>query len=152
MVSSLKELIAKQREQVADAPGGRAVVVLAGEEVIFELAKLPAKEWLDLAAVHPPRVGSSSDTTLGFNPHSLAAAYPVGSVRRVDGVGDDESLVPVDEDDYRAMFDGVLTAVDIDTIGTVIWAVNVWNDRMAVAAARKASQGGPSKKQSSPES
>lgn len=155
---TLEELIAKQKQRVEDPAVGRAIVMLGGEEVTFEFLKLPAKEWLDLSAVHPPRAGSDSDASLGFNPHSLAAAYPVKAVRRVemeaveaDGAEPREVLEPVEADVYKAMF-AVLDAIHIDTVGTVLWALNVWQDRMEVAAARKASLGEPSKKSPSPES
>ena len=155
---ALEELIAKQKQKMEDPPAGRAIVMLGGEEVTFEFLKLPAKEWLDLSAVHPPRAGSDSDASLGFNPHSLAAAYPVKAVRRVevetgeaDAAEPRERLEDIEADVYKAMF-AVLDAIHIDTVGTVVWALNVWQDRMEVAAARKASRGGRSKKQSSPES
>lgn len=162
-MSSLKELVAKQkREQVSVTPVGRAEVVLAGELVTFEFEKLHAKAWLDLVALHPPRSGSSTDVNIGFNVHSLAPEYPVESVRIVEtepapddtpeGVEPEviEHLHEVTEEDYRDMF-SVLDAIHIDTIATVLWSLNVLQDRLAVAAARKASKGEPSKKPSSPE-
>ena len=144
-MSSLKDLVAKQKqERLGEIPTGRAIVLLGGEEVTLEFTKLQPKQWLDLAAQHPPRLGAAIDVNIGFNPHSLAERYPIESVRLVDG----EDLAEVSEDDYLAMFD-VLDAIHIDTIGTVIWYLNVQADREAVAAARKASRAARSKKRSS---
>lgn len=143
-MSSLAELIAKQKEQVETPSTQLAEVELGGELKTFEFTKMPSKKWLDLRTLHPMRAGSTMDRNVGFNMHSLVEDYPAEFRREVDG----EERHEVDDKTWHELID-VLAGIHIDTLATAIWGLNDYEDRMAVDAARKALQAAPSKKRSS---
>lgn len=143
-MTSIRELIEAQKRQVESPSTLIAEVALGGELVQVRLTKMESWAWLNLSAQHPIRPGSSLDAVHGFNMHAVVRDYP----EREQVLSEDESAT-LDDETWADMM-SVLSAADIDTIATGIWALNVLEGRQAVKAAKKASAGERSMRPASP--
>lgn len=110
----IKDLIAKQREELAVVKQGTAQVSLGGALVKITLERVSADEWSELVGHSPPRPGIEGDATLGYNAGGLSARYPRVAV-------DDEVL---DAETWADLYK-VLDVVNRNSVDLVIWGINI---------------------------
>lgn len=127
---SIKDLIAKQRAELAVVKTQAVEVVAGGERVELEFEKLLPDEWDALVASNPPRRGVEGDAMVGYNPKGLAAAYP-----RVRVAGED-----ADAESWAELY-SVLDSVWRNTIEVSIWGMNVNSSLQALRDLGKARAG-----------
>jgi len=112
----LKALVAKQRDALADLKTKTVEVVLGGEAVEVVLAKVSPDEWQELAADHPPRKTNTGDHSIGYDQYALPRDYPADRIT----VGGEA----VDQEQWAEIY-SVLEAVHRNSIGSLIWGLNV---------------------------
>ena len=81
---SVQDLIDKARAAADEKVTTSATVVVADAKVSLTFTKMLGAEWSALVAVHPPRAGSVTDASLGFNFDAVAGKYPAANVT-IDG-------------------------------------------------------------------
>lgn len=113
-MSSIKDLIAKQRASLEVQKQGDVEVALGGELVTVTIKRALPEEWDGLVASNPPRVGIETDKMIGYNANGVSRVYPHVSLN-----GE-----AVDSDTWTEVFD-VLDSVHRNNIGVLIWGLNV---------------------------
>jgi hypothetical protein len=131
----IKALIEKQRETLGEVKTKRTDVVLGGQLVEVAVSKLSPDEWQQLAADHPPRKTNKSDLNIGYDQFSLPRDYPVS---KVTVAGE-----PIDQETW-AEFYTALEAAHRNTVGSLIWAVNIYDVMQELQRLGKAAAGRPS--------
>lgn len=142
-MTDLKDLIARQRVEIERPKTDPVDVVLGGELVRVEVARLLPDAWQQLVAEHPPRTVESedrktmvhSDVNVGYDQKTLPRDYPADHIT-VNGS-------PVDAATWRDMF-SVLNAVHQNNVHTVMWGLNVFDAIKELKALGKAKAGSPS--------
>lgn len=110
-----ERLIAAAQEE-HDNPTWESVdVVLGGEVVTIEAAKVWGEEWQELERSHPPV--THADLNSGFNRQTLPRDYPVDRLR-VAGE-------KVNAATWQALYD-VLEAPHQLSVAALLWGVNVY--------------------------
>jgi len=128
----LKALIAKQREALAEVKTKTLEVVLGGEAVEVVVAKVSPDEWQELASSHPPRRTNTGDHSIGYDQYALPRDYPAGRIT----VGGE----PVDQEEWAEIY-SVLEAVHRNSIGSLIWGLNVYDVMQELQRLGKAEAG-----------
>ena len=113
-MSSIKDLIAKQRAELEVVRTQDIDVVLGGEKVTLTFEKAQPDEWGSLVGANPPRPGMESDALVGYNPRAVSEHYPRVQV-------DGEAL---DTETWAEVF-SVLDAVWRNSVEVTIWGINI---------------------------
>lgn len=129
---NVQELIARQRESLAEVKSKNSDVILGGEVVNVEISKVSPDEWQELAFAHPPRKTNSSDMNIGYDQFALPRDYPATHIK----VGGE----PVSQEDWADLY-SVLEAVHRNTVGTLVWALNVYDVMSELQRLGKAAAG-----------
>lgn len=117
-MSSVKDLIAKQRAELEVDRSQDVPVVLGGELVTLTIGRALPDEWDVLMEANPPRTGVKGDAAVGYNAKAVSRSYPHVSA-------DGEKL---DAETWADLF-GVLDSVNRNNVEVVIWGVNI-NDAL----------------------
>ncbi len=133
-MSELEDLIRAAKESIAEPVTARHEVLLGGELVVFEFAKLEPMEWRNLTSKFPPRDGAIRDLRLGYNPELLPSGYPV---ERIKLVREDE-LEEVTDEQWQDIF-SLLESPDIKDTAAVLWGMHEWEHQQKVVEVKKAS-------------
>lgn len=148
---NVDDLIAKARQEIAEAKPVTKHVLLGGELVGVRFMPIGGDAWRDLTAQHLPRAGSYFDQNLGYNTDAVLRDFPGMSIVRGDDVdnlrrvGDDGATRYIWADVY-----GVLDAPAIEILAQSLWEVHQFDAQARLVEAGKALRGGQRKKRSSP--
>jgi len=108
-------------------------VLLHGELVTFEFAKIDGDRWAELVAKFPPRNGNPMDLKIGgYNIDLVVKEAAKINGTRVDGVREKPS-----PQQWDAIFE-VLSGHDVKLIRDVVWTLNEYGPAQRLEAAKKA--------------
>jgi hypothetical protein len=113
-VVDVKALIKKQREKIETPVTGVLKVVLGGEKVELEFAKLAPDTWDELVSKNPPRPGVEGDAIVGYSAPAVSREYPGV---KLDG----EEL---DAETWAETF-SVLDSLHRNNVSLSIWGLNI---------------------------
>ncbi|MEV8023399.1 hypothetical protein [Microbacterium sp. NPDC080220] len=132
---NVKELIEKQRAEVAQEKTQTAQIVYGGELVEVEVVKLLPDDWQQLVAKCPPRTAHPGDANIGYDQAQLPRLYPADKIRFGGEV--------IDQDTWEEIWKP-MDSVHRNNIGTVIWGLNHYAAVKELRELGKAAAGQPS--------
>lgn len=122
------------------------VEVLVNQTVVtLRFSEMAAKDWADVIAVNPQRLGSPIDRQFGYNYDGAAITASPKCGVRVEG--DSESKMTAEQ--WEKLF-GVIAGHDFQKITNAVWSLNEISPMRRLAEAKKKLLAGSKRKPSSP--